>query len=295
MIFHWVIQTKYGAKPFIHRDACVELWAILKKHFPISYAAVIMPDHAHWICATPIQNLYPLHRSLIPIQRKWAFKFESIQNPEAVRNHKHLLRQIRYVHLNPCRDGLCKDPLEWEWSTHWDILGLIKDPWVPSKTLFKTLKVKEDAVWFHQYVSSDPSVRIDGSPPLEIPQIDTDIGMRDLITAVAFSHRAAANTLFKKQGLRAPVIQAARTLNRASTAQLSNILGITQRAVQLHLLDPQNLSWLKMISAMAHDLRTLKVVRKESSHLANILPTANSKTHKSSPNAKIHSIETELF
>ena len=37
-------------------------------------------------------------------------------------------RDERYVHLNPCRDGLVRDPLGWAFSTHRDAVGLAIDP-----------------------------------------------------------------------------------------------------------------------------------------------------------------------
>lgn len=70
-------------------------------------------------------------------------------------------RQSRYLHLNPSRAGLVKDPLEWEWSTHRDVLGATTDPWIDAPGLASALERPRDGFerWFHRYVSGDPSVR----------------------------------------------------------------------------------------------------------------------------------------
>jgi hypothetical protein len=87
--------------------------------------------------------------------------------PDAVKipNDDHLMRNIRYVHLNPCRAGLVKDPLGWEWSTHLDVTDCILHPWPEKKTLALLFKCSEKqlAQKMHSYISSDPTVAVAGS------------------------------------------------------------------------------------------------------------------------------------
>ncbi len=59
---------------------------------------------------------------------------------------KHLLRQVRYVHLNPCRGGLVQDPLCWRMARCLQYRG------------------RNFAEWFHGYVSGDPHTSVAGTP-----------------------------------------------------------------------------------------------------------------------------------
>jgi hypothetical protein len=90
--------------------------------------------------------------------------WRSVPAPEPIPNAKHLQRQIRYVHLNPCHDGLVDDPLCWPWSTQRGAVGLELDPWVSPADISSFLCRTGTARWLHDYVSSDPSVNVAGTP-----------------------------------------------------------------------------------------------------------------------------------
>ena len=86
--------------------------------------------------------------------------------PERITQGLHLWRQIRYVHLNPCRAELVKDPLEWPWSTHRGVVGAEVDPWVSARDLAAALGEQTHGFRerLHAYVSGDPSVQVAGTP-----------------------------------------------------------------------------------------------------------------------------------
>jgi putative transposase len=44
-------------------------------------------------------------------------------HPRLVESHSHLLELFRYLDLNPCRAGLCREPLDWRWGSHRAIVG----------------------------------------------------------------------------------------------------------------------------------------------------------------------------
>jgi hypothetical protein len=81
---------------------------------------------------------------------------------------------VRYVLLNPCRPWTCagtrlrlvSDPLSWPWSTLRDVIGATAEPWIDAQRLQGALEwtPRDFARRFHGYVSSDPSVRIEGTP-----------------------------------------------------------------------------------------------------------------------------------
>ncbi len=81
--------------------------------------------------------------------------FEPIPAAELLADEQKIRRSLRYLHLNPCRDGLADDPLAWAFSTHRDACGLMVQPVVPPR---------RDPAGFHAYVSADPHVSITGTP-----------------------------------------------------------------------------------------------------------------------------------
>ena len=160
------MRTRWGATPFNERAACHWLWQRLQRSFSQVAAAIIMPNHFH--CLAVLSELGPAINELTrALARMPGTRWESPPPPEPVRDQHHLLRQIRYVLLNPCRKRLCADPLEWEWSTYRDVLGLTAQPWVGMKQLQSWMKQKEvgSIPALHSYLSGDPSVAIAGTAP----------------------------------------------------------------------------------------------------------------------------------
>lgn len=143
-------------------------------------ACVLMPDHVHLLAhVAPHTALRAFARVLsafrIRMQAKRAlphpFEWEPPPLPEKVqRDRRHIARTIRYIHLNPARDALCDDPLDWEWSTHRDWVGAVAHPCVDRARWSAAMgrRVESCSEWLHEYVSADVSVR---SPrPLENPE-----------------------------------------------------------------------------------------------------------------------------
>ena len=51
----------------------------------------------------------------------------------------HLLRLVRYIHLNPLRAGLVADPADYPWSGHRAYLGLASIPWLTTDFTLRLL------------------------------------------------------------------------------------------------------------------------------------------------------------
>jgi len=96
--------------------------------------------------------------------------------------------------LNPCRDGLVRDPLAWPWSTHRDAVGAVAEPWVTAATLARELARPRNGFegWLHRYVSADPSVAVTGTPfPVVAPASRlTTFPLLDIARAAAAATRA---------------------------------------------------------------------------------------------------------
>lgn len=173
-LLHLVARAAAGARPFEHRIACVDLWARLGRTFDL-VACVLMPNHVHVLAQVErdvatrafAQVLSAFRRRMRALRTAdIEFEWEPLPRPEKVQNDKrHIARTVRYIHLNPTRDDLCGDPLDWEWSTHRDWVGAVARSCVDRSRWARAMgcRPRSYAEWLHEYVSSDVSVR-DASP-----------------------------------------------------------------------------------------------------------------------------------
>jgi hypothetical protein len=163
--------------------------------------------------------------------------WEPIPQVDLVPDRRHLLRTVRYIHLNPCRDGLTKDPLTWPWSTHRGAVGCEINPWISADRLHrlfpeatKSRKRADFARWFHQYVSADPDCAVDGSafPQSAAPCEWPSRALADLVSAAT-----AATPWSGRRGVRRHVVVLlAREQGWVHTVDLARALGISPQMVR---------------------------------------------------------------
>lgn len=200
MFWHLTAHAIAGSRPLESAEACNALWAALRRRFPDCIAAVLMPDHVHLLVEALDRD--EVRRRLAQCLAAFAREaglgrtWQPLPDPQPIRDTKHLARQIRYVHLNPCRAGLASDPLCWLWSTHRGAVGLELDPWVSPARLAALLRRPEADFprWLHSYVSGDPSVHVEGTPlpTAAAPQSTPGASLADIAAAArAVAHRIA--------------------------------------------------------------------------------------------------------
>jgi REP element-mobilizing transposase RayT len=193
MLWHLTAHALTGSRPLESAQACNALWAALRRQFPDCVAAVLMPDHVHLLveAADRDEARRRLAQCLAAFARQAGLgrTWQPVPQPAPIRDSKHLARQIRYVHLNPCRAGLADDPLCWLWSTHRGAVGLELDPWVSPARLAALLRRREADLpqWLHSYVSGDPSVHVEGTPlPIAAaPQAVPLVSLADIASAAS--------------------------------------------------------------------------------------------------------------
>jgi REP element-mobilizing transposase RayT len=207
-LLHLVARAAAGARPFEHRLACADMWTRLGRTFEL-VACVLMPNHVHVLAQVERDAATRVFaRVLSAFRRRMRalgtepieFDWEPLPRPEKVqRDKRHIARTVRYIHLNPSRDNLCNNPLEWEWSTHRDWIGAVARPCVDRPQWARAMGCppRKCAEWLHQYVSSDASVHDVG--PLADPRPfltdePKDASIDALATAVALMLRSAAVT-----------------------------------------------------------------------------------------------------
>lgn len=178
-LLHLVARTQGGVPVLRHRAFCSDLWRRIATHFDV-VACVLMPDHVHVLVQVERDRaLYVFSAILSAFRRRVMrvaagapdvpdFEWERVPHPEKVQYDKrHIARTVRYIHLNPCRDALCDDPLQWEWSTHRDWVGAVARPIVDIGRWSRALgwSTQTCARRLHAYVCTDPSVRRESALP----------------------------------------------------------------------------------------------------------------------------------
>lgn len=194
---HWVVRSVGLEKPF-EDFACAQwTWARLQKAFPKMIAAVLMPNHLHLIIpdSDEAKMTYQILGGIlsgISRRQKKEKLWQPILTPTEIPDRHHLFRQIRYVALNPCRKRLCEDPLVWYWSTYRELFGAAAD--CADRTSYLA-RIWGEAIphqfpiRFHSYVSGDPSVRVEGTPPPKT-LISRKFAFQSLATILAASAAA---------------------------------------------------------------------------------------------------------
>lgn len=258
MIVHQVASARYGAKIFEQRVVASWLWRRLSVNRSKLYSLVLMPDHVHLIHEVEHEQESQeyLSRQLHWLARQFKLKTSlfSIPLAEQIPNTHHLRRQIRYVHLNPCRANLTRDPLSWEWSTHRDWVGLTLDA-VISEEVRKSVFDRFSAEHFHSYVSQDPSCRVEGTllPKNEQYQFGS---LSRLLAVIATSSRVEIADLASQKKLRQLCVQTAVELGWSqSSAQLQKILRVTDRTLRRLKANPKMPQDMKVVFAQMEDDR----------------------------------------
>jgi REP element-mobilizing transposase RayT len=262
---HLVAHASAGRQPLADPRVADRLWLQLRGAFPAALAAVLMPDHLHllvpaagardsgrrlsralgwlqrWLRLPQPMRLAGVPRAGLPAPpgapgpRLW----RRLPEPESLPDPKHLLRTVRYIHLNPCRDRLARDPLEWPWSTHRDVCGAAADPWVTPARLARALGRPEFgfAEWLHGYVSSDPAVHVAGTR-LPEPWSPGPFPGRDaerLAAAVRAAWRPLPPGRPRLTRHCASLARLALRTGLADSAALARAMGVTQRCMQIRL------------------------------------------------------------
>jgi len=220
------------------------LWVRILVQVPDPEALCLMPDHLHLLHVRDVSgplglamNAYA--RWLNPRRGRRGAVWRPQDTPTDVIGGQKRRRSVRYVHLNPCRARLVDDPLAWPWSTHRDRVGLA---W-PG-----VVRRSPDPHGFHRYVSSDPTVHVQGTElPLALSLVEPGAaGLECLRGATSEILRLPLQATEVRGRARTVWLRAARCLSPASTAQIAAHCGLTARAIR-----GVDRSWAQDLSALA--------------------------------------------
>lgn len=157
-MLHLVARAIRGTVLFRDWTEARKLWDLLVDALIQPKSLMLMPDHIHSVAD---QKTPRFGRALAAFARwrnarrgEFGPVWERSPPGTKLADAAHERRTVRYNALNPCRKGIVRDPLAWTFSTHRDAVGLVLMPVRPKVS---------DAIGHHVYVSSDPSVRVDGT------------------------------------------------------------------------------------------------------------------------------------
>jgi putative transposase len=93
------------------------------------YGYVVMPEHVHLLLSEPagemLSRAVQMLKSKVSIQARKERKRAAGDMPfwqtryfdHNVRNNEGFVTQLRYIHRNPVKRGLCAAPEDWPWSS----------------------------------------------------------------------------------------------------------------------------------------------------------------------------------
>jgi len=221
MHYSFVAHTRWPYAPLAERACATWLWDALRPVFPSALAAVLMPNHLHLVAAArdPAVELARLRAVLGAYARVFGVGWNRVPDPKPLPTLDKVLREVRYVSLNPCRPArvgmdqvtLASDPLAWEWSTHRDAVGAIVDPWVSAERIAEETghRPGDPVAWLHRYVSSDPSVAVQGTAAPHPTTLET---LTRAALASAAAHRADVDAILRRGAVRATFLGVAERL-----------------------------------------------------------------------------------
>jgi hypothetical protein len=200
---HLTARTRSGCPSLCGPQTGPWLWKKLRAAFPQALSTGLMPDHPHVVtpCSDPKEARRRFAHRLAHFTRQFGngMPLFLTAEPTVIRGAAMLRRAVRYVALNPCRARLVDDPLSWVYSTHRDVVGAVVDPWVDADRLSAALGMPRTDFErrHHQYVSADPSVRVDGTAfPLPAPRrVAPTVPLQDIAEAAASATRRQADEI----------------------------------------------------------------------------------------------------
>lgn len=224
---HFVVHTAPGRRLFHTWEEGCELWRRLAAAMSGLRAMCVMPDHVHVLHEGDVRRALG---DAMSGHARWMNAREGRSGallrrsppPSPVVGRDKLRRDIRYIHLNPCRARLVRDPLAWPLSTHLDAVGLAVSP---------VLAAWPDPHGLHRYVSGDPTVHVDGTelpvPPCGLVTLD------GVLRAVSLATRTPGLEVIERRGpARTLFVSCAKGLTGATGRQIASFAGVSVSTVK---------------------------------------------------------------
>jgi putative transposase len=131
---HFLTFSCYHRRPFLAQMQMQDAFLLALEHVRRRlemrvYGYVVMPEHVHLLLSEPAEGKLALAVQLLKAEvsvraRKENKRIEG-ESPfwqrryfdHNVRNYEGFVTQLRYLHRNPVKRGLCTAPEDWPWSS----------------------------------------------------------------------------------------------------------------------------------------------------------------------------------
>ena len=131
---HFLTFSCFQRRPLLAlmhmEDAFLHALEQVRRRFQMRiYGYVVMPEHVHMLVSEPdsatLAESMQLLKTKVSVQARKERKRAAGDEPfwqtryfdHNVRNHAGFVTQLRYIHRNPVKRGLCGTPEEWPWSS----------------------------------------------------------------------------------------------------------------------------------------------------------------------------------
>jgi hypothetical protein len=241
MWFHVVTRAYRYRQALCSPAMAPALWGRLRAAFPEALGAVLMSNHAQVV--TPGESRKAVQMAMVGVVRATRrsligdeLRFEPVPEPTVIEDATKVLRDLRYLALNPTRAGLVDDPLAWMWTTHRDLVGAVCCPWVSAERLATSVgwSSRNFAERYHAYASADPSTRVNGTP-LPVPASGSEwpiVPLGDVLLASAAAHRGQPAHVRKRSSVRDTFFALARACGWCDARVLARVAGISPDGVR---------------------------------------------------------------
>ncbi len=109
-------------------DARLHAYCWMSNHLHLLLQAGVEP------LANPMRNIAAEYARAMQIKlQTTGHFFERRYHATLVEADSYLLELIRYIHLNPVRAGIVRQPAQYPWSSHHAYIGARREPWVTTE------------------------------------------------------------------------------------------------------------------------------------------------------------------
>ncbi len=146
-VYHVMLRGNGGQEIFFDEEDRYHLYLLMQEGIERFghriHGFCCMPNHLHLVVQVAREPLSRIMQNLGFRYTRWVNKkqsrtghlFQGRYKAVLVDADSYLLELVRYIHLNPVRAGLVKDPVEYPWSSHRAYLGLEELPWVQTESV----------------------------------------------------------------------------------------------------------------------------------------------------------------
>jgi hypothetical protein len=146
-----------------------------------------MDNHVHLLTESPRPSVTRRHLGVLlrgfSLWHNYHFALSSapvhwdpIKNTTPIDSSLTLRQVIRYIHLNPCKAGMIRNPWLWEFSTLRDWEGASLSRWIEGPFLKRGTVLGHSLEWYQNQLLSDAtriSDQVDSASPLERYPLET--------------------------------------------------------------------------------------------------------------------------